>query len=312
MAGKAEYRVSNWRDYNRALEQRCNITLWLPNDAVAAWSAKPTGAPGNPFTYSDAAIECALTIRALFRLPLRSTVGLLKSLFRLQGLEVNVPHYSTLSRRAANLEVDLASLSRQGPIHLALDSTGLKVFGEGEWKVRMHGADKRRVWRKYHIGLDVGTREIITHELTESGVHDSTVTENLIPQGKRVHAIYADGAYDNKNAYDAIAKVGATAKVPPRSGAALTPRSTKVTPGTVLRDANVREVWRLGRARWKVDSGYHQRSLAENAMYRMKTIFGGSLNSRKIQRQKTEIAIKTRALNKMTQMGMPKSFKRTW
>lgn len=178
--------------------------------------------------------------------------------------------------------------------------------------MRTHGADKRRVWRKYHIGVDVATREIVTLELTGNGVHDSTVTGKLIPHGRNVDAVYADGAYDNKNAYDEIAKAGAKAKVPPRSGAALTPRHTKATPGTALRDANVRQVWKLGRERWKVDSGYHQRSVAENAMYRVKTIFGGNLNSRKIERQKTEAALKTRALNKMTQLGMPESLKKSW
>lgn len=312
MAGKAQYRVKNWKEYNKSLERRGDVTLWIPEDAESAWFAQPTGNPGNPFTYSDTAIECALTLRALFHLPLRSTVGFLKSILCMMGLKLDIPHYSTLSRRAATLELELGKLSGQGPLHLAIDSTGLKVFGEGEWKVRIHGADKRRVWRKYHIGVDVQTKEIVSMELTESNVHDSNVTDALIPSDRDLAAVYADGAYDNQNAYAPIAQAGAQAKIPPRSGAALTPRSVQKTPGTMLRDANVRAVWKSGRDAWKHESGYHRRSLAENAMYRVKTIFGGKVSSRKIENQRSEAAIKTRALNKMTQLGMPKSVKKSW
>jgi hypothetical protein len=309
---KARYKVTNWAQYNKSLERRGDVTIWIPEDACSTWHAKPTGNPGNPFTYSDAAIECALTIRAVFHLPLRSTVGFIKSILRLMNLQIETPHYSTLSRRTRNLDLELDVLAKTGPLHLAIDSTGLKVFGEGEWKVRTHGADKRRVWRKLHIGVDIETKEIVSMELTENCMHDSSQTAKLLPKNRKIAAVYGDGAYDNQNSYQPISEAGAEAKIPPRSGACLTPKHIKKTKGTALRDQNVKDMWKQGRKEWKVSTGYHKRSHVENAMYRIKTIFGGRVSSREKTRQKSEARIKIRALNRITNLGMPESVKKSW
>ena len=132
---KAVYRIRNWREYNQALVRRGSLTVWVDRQALDAWNYQGPAQWGAQYVYSDAAIECLLTLRAVFHLPLRATQGMAASVFELMGLDLDVPHYSTLSRRAAQLAVDLSRKS-QGPLHLVLDSTGLKVYGEGEWKVR--------------------------------------------------------------------------------------------------------------------------------------------------------------------------------
>ncbi len=138
---KARYRVTNWREYNRALVARGAVTLWIDEAVVTGWGA----AGGKGWRYSDMAILCGLGLRAVFGLTLRQTQGFLHDLTRLLGLEIAVPPYSTFSRRAAALTVPALSPRSDGgaPLHLAVDATGLKVHGEGEWKVRMHGKDKR-------------------------------------------------------------------------------------------------------------------------------------------------------------------------
>lgn len=141
---KRQYRIRNWRDYNSALVRRGSLTLWVEQRAVDKW--RDTIAPvrrGRRRCYSDLAITCALTLREVYQLPLRATQGLVRSMLRLMGVDLPAPHYSTLSRRAAALDVKLPRLC-SGSLHLAVDSTGVKLYGEGEWKVRLHGADKRR------------------------------------------------------------------------------------------------------------------------------------------------------------------------
>ena len=192
---KPRYRVTNWRDYNRALVARGSITLWIDEEVLAGWRA--TGGKG--WRYSDAAILAALSLRAVFGLTLRQTEGFLASLKRLLGLAIEVPHYSTFSRRAGALAVPkLARPAGGGPLHLAIDATGLKVHGEGEWKVRVHGKDKRRVWRKLHLGVDTPTGEILAHALTASETHDGTELEGLLAEVEApIAAVCADKAYDS-------------------------------------------------------------------------------------------------------------------
>jgi IS5 family transposase len=278
--------------------------------SLQSWYAEPNGKKvGQPFLYSDAAIELALTLRVIYHLTLRATQGFVTSIFELMGITLDVPDYTTLCRRAAKLNISLDRIPKGEPIHLAIDSTGLKVFGEGEWKVRTHGAGKRRTWRKLHIGLDVNSREIVAVETTESNVHDSHVIGQMIPHsGEKIGAIYADGAYDNHHSYDAAAQCQAAACIDPRSGAALA-TGKNITPGQILRNNNINEIWKIGKEEWKRQSGYHKRSMVENTMFRIKTIFGPRMSSRDILRQKTEGCLKAAALNKMTRIGMPMSEK---
>ena len=142
--------------------------------------------------------------------------GLLSSIFQIMKLNLPVPDYTTLCRRAVKLDVSLKVTSSQEPRHLVIDSTGLKIFGEGEWHMRTHGKSKRRTWRKLHLSIDAKTHEIVAYSLTDKNVHDSMETKHLLPPDVPIAVVYADKAYDNQNAYQPIVDVGAKAVIPAR------------------------------------------------------------------------------------------------
>jgi hypothetical protein len=305
-----KYRVRNWANYNASLVQRGSITIWVSPDVVRAWKPLPDGRRqrGGQVQFSDMAIECLLTVRTVFHLPLRATEGFARSLFEMMRVNVDVPDYTTLCKRAKHLSVPLPTTT-QGPIHAVLDSTGLKVFGEGEWKVRQHGYSKRRTWRKLHLSVDSATHEIQAMVLTEASVDDAEVTPELLDQTTApVTQLSADGAYDKRKVYTTCAKHGIQKiTIPPRRDAHIWQHGNcAVLP--LPRDENLRRIRAVGRQQWKEESSYHQRSLAETAMFRFKTIFGDHLSSRVLHNQKTEARIKCAALNRMTQLGMPDSY----
>ncbi len=218
MGKKVTYRVRNWKQYNQSLINRGNITLWFSEDVVSNWYAKPCSkGRGRHFTYSDACIELALTFRVLFQFPLRSTQGFLEGFVGMLGLKLKIPHYSRLSRRAGKLKIKLPRKEKSGNLDLVIDSTGLKIYVEGEWKMRTHGKQKRRTWRKYHVSVDPDSHEVVTVELTAANVHDCTVMPKLLKglKSQNIGKIYADGAYPTKNSLDAISKVGGAAVIPP-------------------------------------------------------------------------------------------------
>jgi hypothetical protein len=299
-----QYRIRNWRDYNRALIGRGSLTLWVEQRAIDKW--RDTAAPvrrGRRRFYSDLAITCALTLREVYGLPLRSTQGLVSSVLRLLGADSPAPHYSTLSRRAASLEVKLPRLS-QGPLHLAVDSTGVKVYGEGEWKVRLHGADRRRTWRKLHLLLDHRTHEALACSVSEQYVLDRKELPGLLGEVEgEVAEVLGDGAYDFHACYKAIHARGARAVIPPKKRARV-----RGGPEFRDRDAAVLRGREVGRDEWKREAGYHRRSLAETAMLRLKTLFSDRLKAREWRRQETELRLRCAALNRMTSLGMPRSY----
>src|SRR5947209_15649601 len=147
--------VRNWSAYNRALIERGSLTVWIDADTLANWSgARDPHRIGRPFVYGAAAIQLILTLREMYHLPLRAAQGFAASIFRALGVALPVPHYSTLSRRSEAVPIDLGAAAADGPRVLVLDSTGLKVFGGGEWKVLQRGNGKRRAWRQLHTGHD--------------------------------------------------------------------------------------------------------------------------------------------------------------
>ena len=300
------YRVTNWREYNRALVARGSITLWLHEEVLAGWRA--TGGKGR--RYGDAAILAALSLRAVFRLTLRQTEGFLSSLKQLLGLAIEVPHYSTFCRRAGGLAVPkLARPAAGGPLHLAIDATGLKVHGEGEWKVRVHGKAGRRVWRKLHLAVDTRTGELHAHALTLSETHDGVELEGLLAGiDAPIAAVYADKAYDAFDIHAAVLARGARPVIPPRKGAAIRPPPRLKHPPPT-RGAAVARIAEIGRKAWKQETGYHRRSLAETAMSRYKALIGASLKARTLANQRAEAAVAVRCLNRFTALGMPKSLR---
>jgi hypothetical protein len=307
----SKYRVRNWAHYNASLVQRGSITFWVSPDMVRAWKPRPDRPRqrGGQVRFSDVAIECLLTVRVVFHLTLRATEGFARSLFEMMKVNVEVPDYTTLCKRAKQLNVPLPTTAH-GPIHAVLDSTGLKVFGEGEWKVRKHGYSKRRTWRKLHLSVDSATHEIQAMLLTEASLDDAEATPELLDQtSAAVEQLSADGAYDKRKVYITCEKHGVQKiTIPPRRDAHIWQHGNCAAP-SLPRDENLRRIRVVGRRQWKDESGYHQRSLAETAMFRFKTIFGDHLSSRVLHNQKTEARIKCAALNRMTQLGMPDSYR---
>ena len=303
---KPAYKATNWRNYNAALVKRGSLTLWIDEAVIDRWHQ----VTGKGAVYHDDAILCALSLRQVFSLALRQTQGFLQSLADMLDLDVVVPHYSTLSRRAEGLKVPVECQKRHDqPLHLVIDSTGLKVFGEGEWKVRVHGVGKRRTWRKLHLGVDEASNEILVHELTGNNVHDGPVLPGLLDQiNGPIDQVSADPAYDSFRCHRAIHDRGARPAIPPRKGASmLPPRAMKDPPPT--RGQIVQRIHKIGRKEWKKESNYHRRSLAETAMFRFKTIIGPKLRNRNFENQKTEAAIGIAILNRFTALGMPETIK---
>ncbi len=165
--------MTNWREYERGLVRRGDVTIWLSPEAVGAWKTKPSGRRGAQPKFSDLAIETALALRLIFHLPLRQVEGFLRSLFKLMEVDLDVPDHTTLSRRSASLKVSLASRAGNGPIDLIIDSSGLAIVGEGEWAVAKHGGNGRRCWKKLHLGVEL-SGEIVAQVLSASNI-DVTV-----------------------------------------------------------------------------------------------------------------------------------------
>jgi hypothetical protein len=289
----------DWKSYNRNLINRGSITFWFSPAVTGQWFAEPTGKRGAPSLYSEAAIEVLSVIRFRFNLTLRSTQGFAESLMELMDTGLVVPNYTTLCRRLKGLSVDLKAKLSKGAIHVVVDSTGLKVFGEGEWKVRQHGYSKRRSWMKLHLAVDSGNNQIISAALTTNAFKDNELFDDLIDAiPGEIDQVSADGAYDSKDCYAKAKEKGFRPVFPPRRGARLKKHGNCSGPKN-QRDEHLREIRSCGRKQWKKNNNYHQRSLSETAMYRLKTIFGGKMSSREFCRQANEAFIKCQILNKM-------------
>jgi Transposase DDE domain len=247
-----------------------------------------------------------LLLKAVYHLSQRATYGLVGSLLELLELDLPVPHPTILSRRAARLDVGLPRGQKlTEPLHVLVDATGLKVYGEGEWKVRTHGIGKRRTWRKLHIAMDAKTGEILASVCTTSQVSDKEVLPNLLAQiDGEIAQVTGDGGDDYVDGYEEIAKRQAKAVIPPRRTGRLRPADERFG----ARDENLRRIKRIGRKKWKQEIDYHRRSLVETQMMRQKTIFGSGLSSRRFDNQATEMSVRCLALNRMTELGMPESY----
>ena len=224
-------------------------------------------------------------------------------MLRLLQPDVPAPHYSTLSRRAASLEVALPRRG-SGPLHLAIDSTGVKVYGEGEWKMRLHGKERRRTWRKLHLCIDHRTHEVISLSMTDKENLDRSEVPRLLKDVEgEVKEVLGDGAYDFQVCHTAIRERGARAVIPPKKGARV-----RGTPELRDRDEAVRRSREVGKEQWKCVSGYYRRSLSETAMMRLKTLFSDKLKAREWRRQETKLRVRCAAMNRMTAQGMPQSY----
>jgi transposase len=303
---KARYRVTNWPEYDAALVRRGSLTVWLTEEALLAWHAPATGERGGQAVYGDIAIETGLSIRLVLHQPLRQTEGALRSIADLLGVQIRIPDHTTFSRRGAGLKVLPQRVERNEPLHLLIDSTGVKIYGEGEWLDQKHGVRSRRRWRKLHLAVDADTHEIAAVELTPDDVGDVSALPDLLDQIEEpVGSVTADGAYDGDAIYDEVLQRHPAARViiPPRSTAILSDA------GTTQRDDHLRSIEQHGRLGWQRRSGYGRRSLVETAMYRYKTIIGRRLHARTLLNQRIEAKIGCNVLNRMTSLGMPVSIR---
>jgi len=308
---RARYQVTNWPDYDRALQQRGSLTVWVTPEALAAWHPPHTGGRGRPRDYSEVAIETGHLLRLAFGRPWRQTEGLLRSITVLLGLSVSVPDHTTFSRRSPGLVLAtaLAQAQASGPVHVVIDATGLKVYGAGEWLVEKHGERGTRRWRKLHLAVDPNSGEILASELTSNEDGDASQVGPLLDQiPGPIASVTADGAYDGEPVYRAVAArqpdPPVAVIIPPRSTAVPSP-DAGTTP--TQRDRHIQMIGDKGRIGWQKATGYGRRSHAETAMFRYKAIIGSSLRARTLSAQKTEAKVGCSVLNRMTRLGMPVS-----
>jgi len=286
------------------LLRSCFITLFFPSRGLDFGDTL-----SRQRDYSELAIETALTLKEVYHLTNRSTEGFLCSLFAWMQIDLPVPDHTTLSVRGKGLSVTLPK-KKSSSLHIVVDSTGLKIYGEGEWKTRKHGISKRRIWLKLHLAVDPHDGQIEAVVLSEAGLSDADAVEPMLAQiDQEMESFGADGAYDKRKVYQKVRNhsLDCQVNVPPQKNARIWQHGNcKASPHP--RDENLRYIRKHGRRAWKKDSNYHQRSLAETAMFRMKVIFGDKLSTRLFETQSTQAQIRSRALNIMTHLGMPDSY----
>ena len=315
-------KIKNWSEYNKSLKNRGNLSIFISESIIKDGRIvmpPKTGKVGRPTEYTDELIEFILTVRELFRLPLRQVTGFIEYLFGIMGIESLSPDYTTISKRMPSIIVRYRRKIHYGSnegIVMLIDSSGFKVFGENEWMRKKHGATYQRTWRESHIAIDHETRDIVGLVNTTAHVHDNTQLRPLIKQvvkdgNYKIKTIIGDGAYDAKDNYLLGRKLGIEMIAPPPKNATEHLNTGwhyqwYDTPGWEERNAVVRHIEEYGLDGWKADVDYHRRSLVENAFYRWKTIFGEKLKSRKEDTQYIEQCLKAKIINTFNGLGLPK------
>ena len=233
---RARYRVKNWPEYDRALQQRDSLTVWVTPEALATWQPLRTGERGRPRDYADVAVETGHLLRLAFGRPWRQTEGLLRSIVGLLGWKVGVPDHTTFARRSPGLALAtaLARAQANGPVQVVIDATGLKVYGAGEWLVETHGEPGRREWHKLHLAVDPDSGEILACEQTSNDEGDASQVAPLLEQiPAPLGAVIADGAYDGEPVYRAVAErqsdLPVAVVIPPRA-TAVPSTNAQITP----------------------------------------------------------------------------------
>ncbi|WP_373515868.1 IS5 family transposase [Persicitalea sp.] len=315
---KAKYRLTNWPEYNKSLINRGFTTLWLDQNTLDHWYFEGPRVAGGLFHYSEQCIQAALALKAVFRpherpVAFRQTQGLIQSLLDVMKMELQVPSYTQLCRRQARINAFIPPTPpRDIPserIYIVLDSTGLKVYGEGEWKVKKHGADKRRTWRKLHLAVDEATSELHAVELTTNAISDADMVKPLVANiTYPIARSSGDGAYDQVKVYEELETRRIEPVIPPRCNAVIW---TDEAGNDLIHPRNeaIRQIDCVGLAEWKRQIGYHRRSKAETGMFRWKTTFGERLSTRLLANQQAEARVKASCLNRLTKLGMPKAVK---
>ena len=302
---KENYRLNNWSEYNNSLKKRGSLSIWFDDSVKDNWLYNGAQKPGGKKIYSDMAIEFCLTIRSLFHLPYRQTEGMVSSLLKMMLLDLPVISYTQFNRRTKHIDIKLNN--SKDAIHIAVDSTGLKVYGEGEWKVRKHGWCKHRTWRKMHIAVNIDTLAIEAVSVTGNDADDGSQVEPLLNTiNGNIISFRGDGGYDKKKVRQILAASEIKQIIPPQENAVIKDERAHYA---IERNEAIKKIRQTDRVTWKKEMNYHKRSLAEVSMYRYKIIFTASLQSRKIEYEQKEVAFKCKLLNRMKDLGMPKSYK---
>ena len=300
---KMSFKVQNWAEYEAGLRRRGSLMLWIEEATLDRWQSV---GPKGQARYHAIAIETCLLLRSAFKMALRQAEGLMDSVLSLMGLPISAPDHTTVSRRAVGLPVRKSAPAPKGPLHVLIDSTGLQVFGAGQWLETKHGAKSRRSWRKLHLAVDADSGMIVAQVLTDQQTDDPSQVGPLLDQvDEEIGKVTADGAYDGTSTYETIAQHGDDIEVviPPRSNAV---PSTGLNPQS-QRDRHLEMIHTPGRLAWQTATAYGQRALVETAMGRYKSLIGCRLRARQFEAQKTEAAIGVAVLNRMTAAGRPQS-----
>jgi hypothetical protein len=306
---RARYRVINWPVYEAWLRRRGDLTLWLDEAALEGWAAPRRKSPGGQSLYSELAIELVLTLRLVFHLALRQAEGFTRSVLRLLELQLPVPDHTTLSRCSRSCAGRQPQVpGTEGAIHVVLDSTGLKVFGQGEWNASKHGRARRK-WRKLHVAVDASTGEITVHILTDGHADDAAQVPALLSQTEdQIASVTAGGAYDSKPVYQAAAArqryPPAVVDIPPRASAVL---STDIAAAQSPRDRDIAIIADRGRMAWQKQTDYGRKNQVETAIGRYKHLIGPKLRARSLPGQQGAVAIAVAALNTMIRTAKPVS-----
>jgi hypothetical protein len=304
----SQYKITNWRAYNQALKQRGSLEIWVADEVEKQWYYGGASQRGAQYRYSDSCIQMACIVKEVYHLGYRQTQGFLESLIARLGWNVKAPDYSVINRRHKGLHIEVKGTDKANK-YLVIDSTGAKVYGEGEWKVRQHGWSKRRTWRKIHLAVDESSGVIESCVITTNRVDDAAMVTTLLEKATgTIKQVAADGAYDKKKVYEQLEKRKIKPVIPPRKDARIT-KHGNCTGKQLPRDKAIRQIRKWGRKQWKKKSGYHRRSIAESAIFRLKTIFGTKLSSRQMLHQQVEVNSRCYTLNKMATLGMPQTIK---
>ena len=288
----------DWKQYNKQLVNRGKINFWIKPEALKSWKPKNQKKNGHPFCYSNELIKTMCFIRFKFRISLRETEGFFQSLVAIAKSLIQVPCYTQVCRRMKTLQLPSELLQKRNVTDIALDTTGLKVYGEGEWRAEKYGGKKG--WKKLHLALDPDSGKLVLAEITDEYVHDTTYLEEALKKvSKRKGKVLIDGIADSGRCYRLARKYNKTLLTPPKTGAVL-----RKEDGYEKRNDAVKIIRglgndRLARSIWSKLVGYNRRVIAESMMARWKKLFGGDLKSHCGQRKKTEVRLKAMMINEM-------------
>jgi hypothetical protein len=306
---KTAYTPRSWSSYNKALVERGNITIWLGADTIKAWfsSRKPGPQGGRQETFSDSAILALMCMKSLYRMPYRMLCGFAQSLLVLLKRKLPIPHFTRLCQRSKKL--DLPKLPRGKKItDIVIDGSGIKIYGEGEWKVEQHGRERKKKWKKIHVAIDPDTQEVLLTDVTTRNTHDCQMLPKFLDKlGSRIGRVYGDGAYDTKRCYQAIVKRGGEPAIPPRKTARIwnSPEKWAECRNQAVRERRGFGLDTVGTRLWRKLKRYGIRSLVETYFSRFKKTFGDRAYSKGDLGFSIEIAIKTMILNRFARLGLP-------